>query len=143
MKITINYIDNLHFKAKIRDFDDINIDEPESFHGTDLGPSPVEYLLTGIGGCLSSTLMYCLRKRNIVVNHLETSIDGELKHKQPHLYLRLTKVHVEFNLTLKEGYNENDLNRCIREYRKFCPIYEPLLDGIPISIDLKKKLKNE
>ena len=103
-------MNNLHFKAKIRDFDEIPIDEPESFHGTDLGPSPVEYFLTGIGGCLSSTFIYCLQKRNIVVDHLETKIDGELKHKQPNLYLRLAKIHVEFNLTLKENTNQVELN---------------------------------
>ena len=138
MKITINYCNNLHFKAKTRDFDNIQIDEPESFHGTDLAPSPIEYLLIGIGGCLSSTFVYCLRKRNIEIDDLEIIIDGVLKHDQPSLYLKLKQIQVEFNLSLK-GYNEDEVDKCIIEFKKYCPIYEPVLNGIPIDIDFKKK----
>ena len=138
MKITINYCNNLHFKAKTRDFDNIQIDEPQSFHGTDLAPSPVEYLLIGIGGCLSSTFVYCLRKRNLEIDDLDIIIDGVLKHDQPSLYLRLTQIRVDFNLSLKEGYNEDELDKCIIEFKKYCPVYEPVLNGIPININFKK-----
>ena len=139
MKITINYCNNLHFKAKTRDFDNIQIDEPESFHGTNLAPSPIEYLLIGIGGCLSSTFVYCLLKRNIEINDLEIIIDGVLKHDQPSLYLKLKQIQVDFNLSLKENNNEVELNNCINEFKKYCPVYEPVLNGIPININFKKK----
>ncbi|MHA1668947.1 MAG: OsmC family protein [Promethearchaeota archaeon] len=141
MKITINYCNNLHFKARVRDYDNIQIDEPESFHGTDLGPSPVEYILIGIGGCLSSTFIYCLRKRKIEIDDLELIIDGNLKHDKPSHYLKLTQIHVEFNLSLKEGNNEVELNSCIDEFTKYCPVYDSILNGIPIDIDFKKNKK--
>jgi len=139
MKITINYCNNLHFKAKTRDFDNILIDEPQTFHGTDLAPSPVEYLLIGIGGCLSSTFVYCLHKKEIEIDNLETIIDGVLKHDQPNLYLRLKQIYVEFNLVLKENTNKSELDNCIEEFIKYCPVYEPILNGIPININFKKK----
>jgi putative redox protein len=139
MKIIITYCNNLYFKAKIRKFDNLLIDEPKSFHGTDLGPSPVEYLLTGIGGCLSSTFAYCLGKRNIEIDDLEIIINGVLKHDQPNHFLRLKQIQVEFNLSLKEGYNKDELDDCIAEFKNYCPIYDPLINGIPIKIDFKKK----
>jgi putative redox protein len=49
-------------EAKMRNHFSV-IDEPVSFGGDDNGPTPVEYLLTAIGGCVSITLrMYAERK---------------------------------------------------------------------------------
>lgn len=49
-------------EAKIRNHF-VVIDEPISSGGGDTGPTPVEYLLTAIGGCVSMTLrMYAERK---------------------------------------------------------------------------------
>ncbi|CAM1371337.1 OsmC family protein [Tenacibaculum xiamenense] len=49
-------------KAKMRNHFAV-IDEPLESGGTDTAPTPVEYLLTAIGGCVSITLrMYAERK---------------------------------------------------------------------------------
>ncbi len=49
-------------EAKMRNHFSV-IDEPVSAGGDDNGPTPVEYLLTAIGGCVSITLrMYAERK---------------------------------------------------------------------------------
>jgi len=103
MKVSLNYTENLHFKASVRQFNDFNIDEPTSFHGTDLGPSSVEYLLIGIGGCLGTTFMYCLQKRNVKMKSVEIEIDGKLSHVGPKLLLRLTKVDVEIKFIPEEN----------------------------------------
>lgn len=55
---------NKHYlaEAKVRNHFSV-IDEPVSAGGDDNGPTPVEYLLTAIGGCVSITLrMYAERK---------------------------------------------------------------------------------
>ncbi len=44
MKVLLDYTKDLHFKASVRNFKDFSVDEPASFHGTDLGPRAVEYL---------------------------------------------------------------------------------------------------
>ncbi len=49
-------------EAKVRNHF-LTIDEPVDLGGDDNGPTPVEYLLTAIGGCVSITLrMYAERK---------------------------------------------------------------------------------
>lgn len=142
MKVRLNYESNLKFKATVRDFEDFVLDEPESFHGNNLGPSPIEYFLIGIGGCLGSTFTYCFQKKGIALESLDIEINGRIKHIPPHLNLRLTEIEVEFNYSVKNDPSDEKINYCITEFKKHCPIYDPLAKGFPIKINFKRRKKN-
>jgi len=113
MKVSLNYTENLHFKASARQFNEFNVDEPTSFHGTDLGPSSVEYLLIGIGGCLGTTFIYCLQKRNVKMKSVEIEVDGKLSHE--------------------------DINLCIKKFREYCIVSNSIANGLPINVQCLKK----
>jgi len=138
MKVSLNYTENLHFKASVRQFNDFNIDEPTSFHGTDLGPSSVEYLLIGIGGCLGTTFMYCLQKRNVKMKSVEIEIDGKLSHVGPKLLLRLTKVDVEIKFIPEENASSEEIFECIKNFREYCIVSNSIADGLPINVNCNK-----
>ncbi|MBD3254959.1 MAG: hypothetical protein GF383_07685 [Candidatus Lokiarchaeota archaeon] len=138
MKININYLKDLHFTAEARHFKDIHIDEPESFHGTNSGPSSVEYLLIGIGGCLASTLAHCLNKNLVPINKLDIIVDGRLKHTGPSNRLRLIEIFVEI-LVSTENTHQKALDSCIRSFQEFCPIAHALTNGIPVNVNVSKK----
>lgn len=111
------------------------MDEPESFHGSNLGPSPVEYLLIGIGGCLGSTLSFCMRKNNLEIEELMLTVDGILKHTDPKNRLRLKKVIVEVQCKAMGPDKQKD--KCFNEFRDYCVVSNSL--GIPIDIKIEKK----
>lgn len=54
------------------------IDQPEKFGGADAGPTPVEYLLGALAGCLNVTAHLVAREMGLEVNGLEISIEGDL-----------------------------------------------------------------
>ena len=139
MKVRLNYENNLNFKATVREFENFILDEPTSFHGNDLGPSPIEYFLTGIGGCLGATFTYCFQKKGIVLESLEIEIDGKIKHLLPHMHLRLAEIEVTFNYSIKDDSSDQAVNYCIREFKNYCPIYDPLAKGFPIKTNFIKK----
>lgn len=138
MKVSLNYTENLHFKASARQFNDFNVDEPTSFHGTDLGPSSVEYLLIGIGGCLGTTFIYCLQKRNVKMKSVEIEVDGKLSHVGPKLLLRLTKVDVEIKFIPEENTSSEDINFCIKNFREYCIVSNSIANGININVNCNK-----
>ena len=142
MKVIINYESNLNFIAKVRKFENIILDEPQSFKGDDLGPSPIEYFLIGVGGCLGSTFSYCLQKKKVSLLSLEIEVDGKIKHVPPQMNLRLIGIEILFKYSIRNEGPKDMIDNCINEFKKFCPIYEPLINGIPINLNFINIEKN-
>ena len=139
MKVLLDYTKDLHFKASARDFKDFNVDEPTSFHGTDLGPSAVEYLLIGIGGCLGTTFIYSLQKKDIELEMLKVEVDGKLSHTGPKMLLRLVNIDVDLKFTLKEDSSDVEIARCIKEFTEYCIITNSIANGLPINVNCVKR----
>ena len=139
MKVYLNYTKDLHFKAFTRDFKDFDVDEPVSFHGTDLGPSAVEYLLIGIGGCLGTTFIYCLQKKNLELETFEVVVEGTLSHTGPKMLLRLVNVDVYLKSTPKEVKSDVELNRCMKEFKEYCVVTNSIANGLPINVNCKRR----
>ena len=135
MQVTLTYNRDLHFKASIRSFNDFIVDEPESFHGTNLGPSAVEYLLVGIGGCLGTTFIYCLQKRNIELSECKVLVDGKLSHTGPNEHLKLVNVDVEMKFSAKETTSKERINKCIKDFRENCIVTSSIAEGLPIKVN--------
>ena len=139
MKVLLNYTKDLHFKASARNFKDFNVDEPASFHGTDLGPSAVEYLLIGIGGCLGTTFIYCLQKNNIELETFEVVVDGELSRTGPKMLLRLVNVDVDMKFTPKEASSDVEINRCMKEFTEYCIVTNSIAEGVNVNVNCNKR----
>ena len=136
MKVSLSYSENLHFKAKVREFEEVNLDEPESFHGTDCAPSPIEYFLVGIGGCIGSTFAYCLQLNKIRFKELGLVVDGKIKHVGPDKRLKLVNISVDILLKLEDDQNQKKVEKCKSQFLAFCPISEVVSNGVPLAVNL-------
>jgi len=138
MQVKLSHLEDLHFKASVRNFKSIDLDEPESFHGTNLGASPVEYLLIGIGGCLGSSFMFCLIKHGIEIENLEIIVDGKVHHKPPTMRLKLVHVNVKIMYILKDLSQSEQIEQCRNKFMKHCVVSDTLINGIPIKVEFQK-----
>ncbi|TXT62720.1 MAG: hypothetical protein BAJALOKI1v1_870021 [Promethearchaeota archaeon] len=141
LKVYVNLKEGIHFIASARHFTNIHIDEPESFHGQNKGPSAVEYFLIGIGGCTGSTFSYCLSKNSIEINNLQIIVDGKLTHKGKKMNLRLIKIEIEINCTVKNDPDDM-IELCLTQFREHCVITESISAGIPLmyNFNIKKSI---
>jgi len=138
MQVKLNHLENFHFKASARNFKNLDLDEPRSFQGTNLGPSPVEYLLIGIGGCLGSSFMFCLNKNGIRIKNLEIIVDGKITHKSPTLRLKLVKVDIKILYILEDNSLKEEVEMCKKKFRQHCVVSDPLINGIPINVECQE-----
>ena len=53
-------------------------DEPPVLLGTDHAPNPVEYILHGLAGCLTTSLVYHASARGISIESVESTLEGEI-----------------------------------------------------------------
>ncbi|MEF8880210.1 MAG: OsmC family protein [Candidatus Nanohaloarchaea archaeon] len=54
------------------------VDEPSQFGGEDEGPNPLEYMFTGLAGCLNVTIHHIANEKEIEVEELEINVTGDI-----------------------------------------------------------------
>jgi uncharacterized OsmC-like protein len=54
------------------------VDEPSQFGGEDEGPNPLEYMFTGLAGCLNVTIHHIANQKQIEVENLEINVTGDI-----------------------------------------------------------------
>ena len=88
---------NKHYlaEAKMRNHFSV-IDEPVSAGGDDNGPTPVEYLLTAIGGCVSITLRMYTERKGWNVGKIKVNVSQVKENNETYL---TEEISFENNIT--------------------------------------------
>lgn len=150
-RIKNRWISGGHNQVTVRDFYgakqeiahhqsfDLHEDEPEMLAGTDQGPNPVEYLLTALSGCMTSTMVYHAALRGIQIDSLECEVDGDIDLQG---FLGVSKsvrngfknICVRFRIET----DEKNLDK-LKALTKLSPVYDTILNGTNIDIRIERK----
>ncbi len=118
---------------------DVCIDQPKSAGGNDAGPTPLEYLLFSLAGCVSSIARIAAMQKKIDMRSLDLEVCGELNTDG--LLGKETDDRVgfkSFNIKAKldADLSDEEKQAFLEEVDNRCPVSENLMNGIPISIEL-------
>ena len=72
----------------------IRLDTSTDHGGTNQGPTPMELLLLGLGGCTGMDVIAMLRKARQDVTSYEVLVEGERADTHPRVYTHITVTHV-------------------------------------------------
>lgn len=109
-------------------------DEPLSQHGTDAGPSPVQYLLGSLGSCLGASIRSVADKDpNVEIKLFNVDTLGEMEIS-PDKSSKIVNISVKITChTNLEPEQQTDLiNRAIH----ICTVHNTLKAAIPIEIEI-------
>ncbi len=98
--------------------------------GHDAGISPVELVLTALGGCTAMDVVSILRKKQEQITGMEVTVEGEYTNEHPKIY---TTISVRFLIT---GHNVKpaSVERAIELSRdKYCSVSAILRPTATIS----------
>jgi uncharacterized OsmC-like protein len=117
--------------------------EPPILLGNNEGANPVEFILHGLAGCMTTTMMLHAAANNISVDHVESSLEGDLDVQG---FLGLDEsvrngyqnIRVNFRI---EGDLTDEERRQLISFVYNSPVFDVLTNKVPIAVSLENHVE--
>jgi uncharacterized OsmC-like protein len=118
----------------------LDADEPKALLGTDRGANPVEYVLTALAGCLTTSLIYHAAARGIAIEEVESHLEGDLDLRG---FLGISEDvrngydNIRVSFKIKADAPEEQLKELVELAQKRSPVFDIVSHPVPVSVELK------
>lgn len=121
---------------------ELDADEPPVLLGEDSAPNPVEYLLTALAACVTSSMVYHAAARGIKLRGIKSRLEGDLDLRG---FLGLSdevKVgykQIRMYFTVDADISDEEKEQLIRMGQKFSPVFNTVFNATPVSVELDRR----
>jgi uncharacterized OsmC-like protein len=112
-------------------------DEPAVLLGEDQGANPVEFVLAGLSGCMTTTLAYHAASRGLKIDEISSEYEGDidlhgLLDLDPNIRSGYREIRVKFKVS-------GDVDEAtVKELVRKSPVFDTLANPVSIRIELEK-----
>jgi uncharacterized OsmC-like protein len=116
-------------------------DEPPVLLGTDKGANPVEYALTALAGCLTTSLIYHASAQGIKIDEVESTLEGDLDLQG---FLGLSDTirngyeNINVTFRVKADVPEEKLQQLVDLAQKRSPVFDMISNPTPVYVHVAK-----
>ena len=122
----------------LRDFE-LDADEPPALAGGDLGANPVEHLLNALAACLTTTLVYHAAIRGIVIDELESELQGDLDMRGfLGLSSEVRRGYENIMVKFKVRTDAANIDK-LKALSKLSPVFDVVSHGTNVNISIERK----
>jgi uncharacterized OsmC-like protein len=117
-------------------------DEPPVLLGKDHGANPVEYALTALAGCVTTTLVFHAAAKGVKINRVESALEGDIDLRGLLNLDDSVKVgyeSIQINFKIDSDASEETLQELIELAKKHSPVANSITNATPVNISLSKK----
>jgi uncharacterized OsmC-like protein len=123
-----------HVKAYSAD-----VDHPVVLAGTDQGPSPVEYLLVGLAGCLTAGLANIAAARGVTLRSVESTVEGDIDLQgilglSSEVRNGYEQIRVSFHIDADA--DDATVRALVEQSRARSAVFDVITRGTPVAIDV-------
>ncbi len=120
---------------------ELHEDEPPVLLGEDIGPNPVEYLLTALSGCLTTSLIYHAAAKGIEIRGVESRYEGNLDLRgflgiSPDVPVGYQNIQVFFKIDADMTDEQKD--ELIQTAQKHSPVFNTIFNATPVTVQLDR-----
>ncbi|MBD3187042.1 OsmC family peroxiredoxin [Candidatus Bathyarchaeota archaeon] len=136
--IELSRIRELIFKIMFgKDLASIIVDETNEGDDRE-GVKPSHLLAAAVMGCLSSSFLFCIGKKNLDVDDL-TGTATVTTGRDEDGYLRVTGIKVSLTPETTDPDTLKRVNACKKFFEQYCVVTESVRKGIPVSVDIMEE----
>jgi len=147
------WFDGGHNRTTIKDFYGIqkehrheatfklDADEPPLLLGTGKGPNPVEYLLTALAACVTTSLVYHAAAKGIVLKSVESRLEGDIDLRG---FLGISKEvrkgyqEIRMYFKIDADVPDEELQELVQLGPSYSPVFDSITKGVPVKVSLEK-----
>ena len=146
------WIDGGHNRVTIQDFYALrgedksrsgpfvhDMDEPPILCGGNKGANPVEYILSGLSGCLTTTLVYYAALAGIELTSVESEIEGDLDVQglldiDGNVRTGFQNIRIKFHIN--SDAPREKIEELVRTAQRFSPVFDTVTNPVPVKVRL-------
>ena len=119
----------------------LDADEPPLLLGRDLGPNPVEYALTALAACVTSSIVYHAAAKGVTIRSMESRLEGDIdlqgflgiRDDVPRGYKEI-RMYVDIDADAPP----EKLEEIVRLGPTYSPVFDTITRAVPVSVQLEK-----
>ena len=115
-----------------------NADEPPVLAGENRGANPVEFALTALASCLTTSMVYHAASRGIKIDEVEAKVEGDIDlggfmGVNPNVPKGYKNIRVKYNVRSDASAEK------LKELAQFSPVYHTITNPVPVTVEVAKK----
>lgn len=132
----IEQVDGFDFRVRFdkEQYADLRMDEPPPL-GHDASPNPARILAAAIGDCLSASLVFCLKRRGVIVSGLRSEVRVQLVRNENK---RLRIGNVDVSIRPEGPIPEEAMDACLKTFEDFCVVTQSVREGIDVKVSVSR-----
>jgi len=116
-----------------------DIDEPPILLGGNKGANPVEYLLVGLSGCLTTAMVAHAAAKGIELRSVESRLEGDLDVQgflglSDEIPVEYQQIRVSFKIDADISHQEKE--ELIMMAQKYSPVFNTVSKPVPVKVSL-------
>jgi uncharacterized OsmC-like protein len=116
-------------------------DEPPVLLGTDKGGNPVEQVLHGMAGCITTTTVYYAAAKGITIHEMETTFEGDLDLRG---FLGLPGrtrngyEEIRVSVRIEADATEEEIMELVKLAENRSPVFDIVTNPVPVKVTVTK-----